>query len=119
MNEKRATENGKGNCFSSAVDTLILLSNNGQDKSCKLVHGLVTSSSGDTAGLVHSHAWVERFNEVVFDFSNGNEVIMPIKDYYALGKITKIKKYNPSEAFKLLVDTGHYGPWDKMFDNYC
>lgn len=69
-----------------------------------LVHG--THRNPD--GLVIPHAWVE-LNGYAMDVSNN--VAAPIDRWYEAGN-KPIKKYAPKEAARMMLKTGHYGPWD-------
>lgn len=50
----------------------------------------------------------------VYDFSNGNEAIVPAALYYAIGKINKEdnRYYSRDAANEMMATNGHYGPWD-------
>ena len=108
-------KNRNGDCYSSAVNLVMKLNSMG-DKKAKLVHGIVTGQ-GALKGLEYSHAWVES-GDMVLDYSNGRELVVPKELYYKIGKITKTKKYGYMEMLQNLVKKEHYGPWDKMFEGY-
>ena len=73
-----------------------------------LAHGTVTRF---TDGREHEHGWVEAMG-LAFDFSNGNEAVAPLDEYYAAGKIKDVKHYTPAETRAALLSAMHYGPWD-------
>jgi predicted ABC-type ATPase len=79
-----------------------------------IVHAQVTGQ-GSIDGLKYGHAWVED-DQLIYDYSNGRELVIPKEFYYALGKIKTIKpryfKYTFEQARKKMLDSGHYGPWD-------
>ena len=79
-----------------------------------VVHGEV-QGQGKLKDLRYGHSWVED-DVFVYDYSNGNELIMPKKQYYNLGNVKKTKpryfKYTFKEVLNKMVDTGHYGSWD-------
>ena len=81
-------------------------------KNYKLVHGIAILV---TDGKPFGHCWIEKGN-TVFDFSNGNSVMLNKKDYYRLGKIPvkgfKNWKYSFDEMLKKINKYGHWGPWD-------
>ena len=107
-----------GNCYQIHLETL-------QErrwehdgiKDTLLVHGLVTGQ-GKIKGTRYGHAWLEVGGMIVFDISNGRDVVMSVQDYYELGKIKEeeIKRYSLTEAQKLITRTGHYGPWHHDID---
>ena len=73
----------------------------------KLVHGTVTRAND---GREHEHAWVEA-GDLVFDFSNGLDVVLSASAYHDLGKIKNTKAYTKEEARDALLTIGHFGPW--------
>lgn len=79
-------------------------------------HGEATGR-GKIAGRRFGHAWIEgelgEMGQVVFDFSNGGNHIVPRDVYYAMGEIdpVTVRKYTDKEALKLMLRTGHFGPW--------
>lgn len=60
---------------------------------------------------VHGHAWVEQ-GDVCIDLANGLDVKMDKQKYYAIGKITDVKRYTPKQAAMLMLKTKTYGPWE-------
>lgn len=63
-----------------------------------------------------SLTWVEDGN-IVIDKSNGNDIRMEAKIYYAIGGVNKTQKgayarYSFNEMKRKLNKTKHYGPWD-------
>ena len=80
-----------------------------------LVHALVYGQ-GSVAGLRFPHAWVED-GDIVIDQSNGNDIRIDKRVYYAIGKVKPNQKgayktYSYIEMTRKLRSTGHYGPWD-------
>jgi hypothetical protein len=109
-------KNKLGNCFEvagkAALEVVSAISYSGTPY---VVHAEVTGK-GDLAGVRFAHAWVED-DYFVYDFSNGNHIIMLKGTYYELGKIdekdqNKFRKYTFSQARKKMLETGHYGSWD-------
>lgn len=79
-----------------------------------VVHGLPFGRGGDAAGLRYWHAWVEGVRDgrpTVFDFANGLSTIMDRADYYELGDITQVFRYNRHQAERLYRKHEHCGPW--------
>ena len=50
---------------------------------------------------------------MVFDFSNGREIVLPKDFYYMVGSIIEddTTRYTVEEAEELATRNGHYGPW--------
>jgi len=69
---------------------------------------------GKLAGQRILHAWNE-LGDVVFDFSNGNRVIIRKERYYELAQIKEedVTKTNSEETRKLMFQTKSYGGWIK------
>ena len=53
-------------------------------------------------------------DDTVYDFSNGNEVVMDKRVYYVLGNIDPSESvtYTINDYRKKLVDEGTWGPWE-------
>jgi hypothetical protein len=81
-----------------------------------LVHGIVVGQ-GAIEGVLHSHCWIEK-GDMVYDFSEGRELVLPKERYYKIGKIDEnnVKKYTLEEARKFILDTKNWGPWDPIFE---
>lgn len=79
-----------------------------------LVHAEVTGQ-GEISGIRYGHAWIED-NELVYDFSNGNEIILPKTLYYSVARVVreepKYYRYTFKEAQDKMLSSGHYGYWD-------
>jgi hypothetical protein len=81
---------------------------------------------GPLAGVEFGHAWIEKGDKVI-DTSRNNE-IMDKNTYYMLGglidfftheqKKDKIHRYSVEDAKKVIVDSGHAGPWEEKFDDF-
>lgn len=96
----------------------------------RLCHGTVIRPSD---GVRHTHAWIEHTTTedvpvnddwlpgdvrtvpvtmtVVVDQANGNNVMMSAAAYYKLGRVHDVTRYTKSEAMRIAVSVGHYGPW--------
>ena len=94
----------KGNCYEVAGRMVM------DNDLMVLCHGLATGS-GPLKGQLIAHAWCELGDEV-FDYSDGKHFVGRKEKYYEIGKITKVVKYSALEACKLMLKTGHFGPWD-------
>jgi hypothetical protein len=103
---KEISNEADGDCF-------VVVGHAAMDKEEQILicHGKVMRRQD---GMIHTHAWIEK-NGNVIDKSNGLDIEMPVKFYYALGNIDreKVRKYTPRNACELMVSTGHYGPWNK------
>jgi hypothetical protein len=85
----------------------------GKEKNLRLVHGEVTGQAS-MEGVNYGHCWVED-GDTVIDMSNGKNVRMPKKVYYALGNIDRndnMHVYTPEQFRKKVLDYQHWGPWD-------
>lgn len=103
-----------GDCFEANFKALLEKPfNNGW----VLCHGIVTGQGGDVKGIRYTHAWLENGN-VVYDYSNGNMLVLSQITYYRIGKIEKVIRYTVREALRMALATGTYGCWDKAFDEY-
>ena len=113
---------GDGDCMIAAAHLMLRFNSNffgkkEQSKSGKpiLVHALV-HGQGSVKGLRFPHAWVED-GDMVIDQSNGRDIRMDKRVYYAIGGIKPKEKgayatYNYIQMTRKLRDTQHYGPWD-------
>ena len=78
-----------------------------------LVHGEVMGQ-GNLSGITYGHAWILDGGTVI-DVSNGRNLQLAQRVYYALGQIDNIgniHEYTWEEARRLIVDFEHWGPWD-------
>ena len=113
---------GDGDCMSAAANLMMQFNSSFFGKPIKsksgktfLVHSLV-HGQGAAKGLRFPHAWVEDGDEVL-DYSNGREIRMDKRVYYAIGGIKPNERgaymrYTYQEMKRKLVSTKHYGPWD-------
>jgi hypothetical protein len=100
---------GEGDCYEAAAKLLHA------HRSCPgivLVHGTVTGQ-GPIAGIRYGHAWIE-VGDVVLDPSNGRFVCARKSAYYAAGEIREpLSRYDFEAAARQMLETRHYGPWEK------
>ena len=104
-------DNKGGNCYQVAVDTLM------KNPNAKLVHGVVTGQ-GAINGIQYGHAWVEDGDTVIDNTLRGDLRRLPKQLYYRIGNINITRKYTYNQALENLIKYEHYGPWDKVFDDY-
>jgi len=109
--EARKPKQGKGNCFQVAADYVMDEGLRGR-KDLILVHGVVTGQ-GPIKGLKFSHAWVEDGEDVI-DKSNGRDLQLNKRAYYALGRVGLTIPYTYEETRKWALKTGIYGPWEDL-----
>ncbi len=107
---------GSGHCYEYAFREFI-----NHPKNRVLVHGLV-NGQGPLEGVKYGHAWIiDEYNECVIDKTqpSGQQKI-PLGLYYWIGKIdpSETVEYDLKSALTNATETGHYGPWDPMFENY-
>ncbi|MHA1662240.1 MAG: hypothetical protein ACTSVR_03180 [Candidatus Thorarchaeota archaeon] len=89
----------------------------------RVVHGIVVGQA-EILGLKYTHAWMELGRDwqyrLVFDYSNNHDINILAQDYYSIGQIKPdmVRRYTIDEARKLMFDTGEFGPWDPLFEEY-
>lgn len=97
--------NGNGDCYQANGRLFSGLN----DSSFKICHGMVIGQ-GPIAGLKLGHAWLENKSRVL-DFSNDRQLSIPKKQYYKIGRITNVKRYNQQQFNKMLLKHKHWGPF--------
>ena len=106
---RQGEPDGDGDCYEAAAKLLM------EHRDCPgiaLAHGTVTGQ-GAVAGIRYGHAWVE-IGDAVLDPSNGRLVVARKPAYYAAGEIAEpVARYTFAEAAREMLETGHYGPWEK------
>lgn len=108
-----STRQEVGDCFSVAADIVMEYQGPGGED-LVLVHGTVIGQ-GKIAGIPHEHAWVEVPScGLVLDQSNGLNVCVSRVRYYEIGQITNVRRYSKHEAEQMMLDNGHYGPWEEQ-----
>lgn len=109
---------GEGDCYQAALDLFFGL-RPGWPKlaiDARLVHGAPRLQREPFERF--GHAWVEWEPAIglplVYDFSNGREVIVPAVLYYRLGDIDprESRSYSHAEAREFILRFEHYGPWE-------
>lgn len=100
----------KGDCIKIAVDKLF------DNKGWLFCYAYV-SGQGKLKGQRILHAWNEYqdIQDIVFDYSNGKEIIMRKEAYYKIAKIKEkdVTRQMTDEVRKLMFKTGTYGGWIK------
>jgi len=117
FNQYISESNDGGDCY-QAAGRLILYG----DKDVTpygelyLIHGMV-DGQGQLKGVRYDHAWCED-DHLIYDFSNGRRIIFPKQLYYSIGNIDPHEnfKYSKEEALKFVVETGTWGPWERIFE---
>lgn len=95
----------KGNCYQVNAEYMLDHINDKNREDVLLVHGLVAEDR-------HGHCWIE-LHDMCLDVSNGKSVMIRKERYYALGLVVEeeCNKYDLHSLKKMLVSTGHWGPW--------
>jgi len=120
-----------GDCFSKAGK--YTLDNGLSNSNLKLVHAIICPVVGPVSGVEFGHAWVEDGDQVI-NTSNKNETFEKSSYYVMAGLINfimhdeqdfnksikeeNIIRYSAQEARKLMIESGHYGPWDSRLEGY-
>ena len=99
--------NQGGDCFQIAYRYFT------NKRSGKLVHGLVMGQ-GALDGIRYVHAWVEDGNTVIDKTLPQRFQKMSKREYYKMGKITNTFSYDQKEVLDKVIETGVYGPWEKV-----
>jgi hypothetical protein len=121
---------GAGDCYERAIHEALDIPAADRDH-WRVVHGWPTGQ-GPIAGIKHGHAWLERTDPVPDDLppnfrnvgaefwitcvdrSNGKDVEWPRALFYGIGNIdpAECRYYEIVEAFEVMSEYHHYGPWD-------
>jgi hypothetical protein len=100
-----------GDCYKANGD--YFMDNAYHEPNLRLVHGEVRGQ-GELQGITYGHCWCE-LNGDVLDFSNGRNIKIDKRVYYALGGIDHIDNlhvYDLNTFNKNIEKHGHWGPWD-------
>lgn len=95
-------------------DCIIVACNRVLDEDNLLFCYSMVAGQGDLLGQRILHAWCE-MQDLVFDSSNGNRVIMRKDKYYELAKIQDgdVTRQTQKEIRELMLKTKTYGGWIK------
>ena len=78
-----------GDCYFTVgkmvLDEVLPISGTSRDD-YRIIHAKV-SGQGSLTGTRYGHAWLEFNDALVIDKSNGNDIVMPKRLYYKIGKI--------------------------------
>ena len=116
-----------GDCFEAAYRQAKELVTKGKDAgldvepSVRVVHAMVIGEPNTpVAGMRFSHAWVE-LGDIVFDTTNGRNVVMRRDQYYARGgvEVDRIHRFSWTDAMVAGIRHGHYGPWFECDGECC
>jgi hypothetical protein len=105
--------NSGGDCYEAAGKYMMDECMFGDDCNLILVHGEV-AGQGALDGVTFGHAWVLDGGTVI-DQSNNRNLQLPRVLYYSLGQIDNIgntHEYSWEQARKIIMEYGHWGPWD-------
>ena len=112
--ESNLFEAGTGDCFEVANRAMIGMTEEQEVYGMKCIHAYVYGQ-GDLKGRRFPHAWNEQ-GDVVFDNSNGNNIVMRKEQYYALGGVVQesgaYATYDKDDCLIKMLKYSHYGPWD-------
>jgi hypothetical protein len=101
----------KGYCYKSAADAIVdmVIFQHTDPKALRLVHGRPTLTVAPYCQ--YGHAWIEINEALVIDTATG--AWLPRAIYYDVGKIDSAEcfYYTFEEAKEMLLNFGHYGPW--------
>ena len=103
-----------GDCYEANAVWLMNKLLSKEADSHMLCHGDVVGQGDRVKGVTYGHCWVEFQEDVVFDFTNNQKVVMRKEEYYDIGEIENVIKFTPLEVAKLLSTHGTYGPWSKQ-----
>jgi hypothetical protein len=107
-------EAGTGDCFEVANRAMIHMTEEQEVYGMKCIHAYVYGQ-GELKGRRFPHAWNEQ-GDVVFDNSNGNNIVMRKEQYYALGGVVQESgayvTYDKDDCLIKMLKHSHYGPWD-------
>lgn len=112
-----------GRCYQAA-------NSEAMDRYCRndttrIVHGTVAGRK-ELKGRRIQHAWIEFDAEIeggrqgmtlrfAFDPTAGRRgVLIPAITYHRFGRVRVSREYTCEEATRLMVGTGHHGPWRKV-----
>lgn len=100
-----------GDCYQ--VNGKYFLDHAYRNPNLRLVHGEVMGQ-GELQGISYGHCWCEEGGEVL-DFSNGRDMKIDKRVYYALGQIDRFNNtyvYDQPTFSVMISKYGHWGPWE-------
>lgn len=109
-------------CFDDCLDNLVELLKDESFRTHELyaVHAICKAPSGEE----YAHAWVEDVTSNTAIFSGilkGERLSFgtPIPEYRDHVNVVELTRYTYQEAYKLNLETGHYGPWIEKYRALC
>ena len=106
-----------GDCYEAAVEFMRTECGTRDLDMCSFI--LVQAEVQGQGALAHTtfgHAWVlDPEVDMVFDYSNGRQLVLPKAVYYRLGHVDEldnIHEYTWVAAVQQMLRTRHYGPWE-------
>jgi hypothetical protein len=100
-----------GDCYKA--NGKYFLDNMYAEPNLRLVHGEVMGQ-GELSGISYGHCWCE-LDGMVLDFSNGRNIELDKRLYYALGQIDRLNNlhtYDQETFSEKISKFGTWGPWD-------
>lgn len=104
------TKEHDGDCFEVHARFILNRELDRDFEKWTLVHGMV-EGRGEATGYRFAHCWIER-DGMVLDVSNNGLVRTTIENYYELGNISNVHKYNSHEVLSKVLEHEHWGCWD-------
>lgn len=112
---------GTGRCFNDAIEIITELVKLNQKLAHTdqliLVHGLGINSAGE----VFSHAWVEYEGLAIWRGVLDGEISefgTPIEEHLQKWQISQTTRYNVRQLVTENLRSGHFGPWEEIYDKY-
>jgi hypothetical protein len=108
-------------CFDDALDFIGTMLKNGDiklDSPYWVVHALCRVPTGD----VMAHGWVEHEADVISAYVVGGAhayLEIPKDTFYEWYHPFDITRYTITEALRLNIKHGHYGPWETRYREAC
>lgn len=120
MDDAEVSIHPTGTCFDDMLDTLvdILRMHPERVDTLCLVHALIQPDGTS----LHSHAWLESADSVLFSLlvEGALQYFQAEKAaYYAETRPTLVQRYTYPQALGLNRLSGHYGPWDARIRALC
>ena len=109
------TEGKMGDCFPVAGRFMLHLDDKMEKAGMRMVHAIVTGE-GELEGRRFGHAF-NKLGDVIFDKSNGNDIMMRKERYFDQGGIDPKERgayieYDAEESLLKMASYHHWGPWD-------
>ena len=104
----------RGDCYGNAVRFVMDDAPLSSESKYRIVHGIPMLGGVKEGGERYGHAWIEYDeDDMVMVYDPYNDMAMPKAVYYKLGGIDYSVIYSWAEAREMLIEEGHYGPWDE------